>query len=204
MNPGTILDFDRGSLLERLGAMSRSKRSLFAACCAERLFPFLEEYSQAAKADVSAFRNGLDLVWSAPFKDSVKVEKQFVDALFAAIPDEDMAADANVPYALEAGAAIVYALRTQSDNDPQDAAWAAESSYNVVDSIAQDQLHTDFSIAGAEGEVLQHAAVQNELSRQLNDLSTLERTTEKQLSDAALILKKRAKIASIRREDDAS
>jgi hypothetical protein len=59
--------YDESAIRARLAASGPLRCALFAASCAERLFPLYEEIvARTGKGDIPMLRVALDLAWKAP------------------------------------------------------------------------------------------------------------------------------------------
>lgn len=168
--------YSHAQLLERLTALSRQKVSAFAASCAERLLPTYIRYSEKAclgAKQSQVYRDALDMIWRCVTGEDV--DRQSIDEIeqicLSAIPSEDDAWQVGEPYAEDAGAAVVFAIRTWRFCDPQEAVWAAQRILDAIDNYAgqnypPNQHHSPDTLT------------ERELARQDRDLRQLEEPTE--------------------------
>ena len=164
--------FDETALLQRLERLPRALRVAFAAACAQRMLPAYNAFSavngQGSPDEVDL---AMGRVWSGLFDPGVPEVERDIARVMELIPRED--ADEwlpEQPYAEDATAALVYALRTAKSGEAQEAAWAARRVYEALDHHVMNRL----GIEGEE-EVLDHPLIQAEFVRQDRDLAMLER-----------------------------
>lgn len=87
------------------------------------------------------------------------------------VPSEDDGWDEPTqPYAEDAAAALVYAIRARLTGHAQEGAWAGRRAYEAVDHYVRNVMQVE-----DETTILSHPVVQAELSRQRRDLLELAR-----------------------------
>jgi len=154
--------------------LSRSARAVFAAACAERLWPLVERYATSVPmpaGQVQVLRRALDAVWDVVCGTSADLVgvQETAESL---VPREDDDWVLEAGYAQNAIAAIAYAARAWLTDDPQEAVWAARQVYEAADYGAQQR---DGSIqklysAAVEEELLESTVVQAALEAISDDL----------------------------------
>ena len=164
--------FDETALLQRLERLPRALRVAFAAACAQRMLPAYNAFSAVnGQGSPDEVDQAMGRVWSGLFDPGVPEVERDIARVMELIPRED--ADEwlpEQPYAEDATAALVYALRTAKSGEAQEAAWAARRVYEALDHHVMNRL----GIEGEE-EVLDHPLIQAEFVRQDRDLAMLER-----------------------------
>jgi uncharacterized protein YjaG (DUF416 family) len=167
--------FDEKKLVRELDQLPIWLRVAFATACAERLLPQFVAYGHQARISGEELAQILEAVWASAEAGEVRVPnlKETIERWLKLLPSEDEAAEAGVPFAMDAGAAAVYALRALSEGSSQEAAWAARRAYDAVDRFAQDSLDIDLERQDAEQQLLSFPAVQRELARQRRALDAL-------------------------------
>ncbi len=141
MNALVVGEYDENVIRQRLKKVAPEYRVLFAAACAELVFPAYRFFARTTgSGDEPALRAALDLAWSVPRRadasmSQVEAHREVAEAL---VPDDD---DRNwselSPYAQNAAAAVAYALRAWLSGDAQDGVWAARQAYEVADFAVQ-------------------------------------------------------------------
>lgn len=134
--------YDESVLLRRVGGLDKLSKTVFAAACAERLWPLVGRYASAvgiASGEVEGLRAALDTVWRSVFGEAADVADAQVMAE-SMIPVEDDQWVFESGYGQNAIAAVVYAARTWLTDRPQDAVWAARQLHEAADYAAQSQL----------------------------------------------------------------
>lgn len=189
----TARRFDRGALADQISHLPRRGKVAFAASCAQRLFPQYLRYLEVAEGPVTeAYAQALETAWQIAASDLVDAAsvKALVDRCMAALPTEDDAEATGVPYAEDAAAAVLYALRTALTDKAQEAVWAANRVYDALDHHVINALGIDINLAGSEEKVLGHGLIQAELARQFHDLQALQAGVD------APVLRRRAQAES--------
>jgi hypothetical protein len=98
-------------------------------------------------------------------------------------------------YAEHATIAVAYALTSRQTGETQEAIWAARQVYDALDHfiIVRDKI--DVNSSSAEGTIMSHPLMQNELQRQDRDLRDLA-SGKQQFSSVAQQLCQRARMDS--------
>jgi len=173
------LYFDKTVLDKRLSALPNAARVAFAACCAERLMPTFLRYAQVAAfpdEKVQLFTSGLERIWKSlsgddPGRDELEETER---ACCAAIPNENDVWEKAEPYAEDAAAVIIFALRARITERAENAVFAAQRLYEAVDNFVLRQKATSIVSKADEMDILSSNCVQSELLRQERDLSFIE------------------------------
>jgi uncharacterized protein YjaG (DUF416 family) len=133
--------YDEQAIKARLEAAGRRECSLFAASCAERLFPMYEAFvKRTGQGDVELLRRALDFAWDvvgATEHPVAEIAAHGADAELLVPSDDDEDWTEASPIAQNAAAAVAYALRTQLSGDSQDGVWAARQLYEAADFLVQ-------------------------------------------------------------------
>lgn len=173
-----IIFFDEGALLSRLALLRKRDVIVFAAACAQRIFPSYAHFAEVApdgRSGIEAFADALGRVWASSLfadpEDAVLL--QLLARCEALLPSEDDAWQAGYPYAEDAATAIVYCLRLVHSGDTQEALWVARRLYEATDNFVLSGAGLTLDQPGSEALILAHPIVQAELTRQLRDLDDL-------------------------------
>jgi hypothetical protein len=81
-------------------------------------------------------------------------------------------------YAVDAAAAVVYALSCRKSGDVQEAVWAAQTAYSALDRFVIEVFDLPVIDKSDEPRVLSHYLIQAEFSRQQRDLREVEAETD--------------------------
>lgn len=176
-----MLSYDETRLVRRLNAIYPSSKIAFAAACAERLFPFIENYSHAIGSPVTvSLRRLLDKCWHycAVPPDNQNLLQSEYEECYSLIPNEDLASKSGVPYIEDAVSSIAYALRTVLSDEGQEAAYAARCACELLEHYLSRTLSIDLREPVSAEKIYQHPLMQQELLRQENLLSELEQLRE--------------------------
>jgi len=157
----SMFRFDERRLEQALQALTPHKRAVFALACAERLRPLL------GYPKVGASSSTLDTALVAL---RVAVESGSVGLDLAAAVQ---ACEAGLDPDDDAVAALTYAYQVFAADTVDAAVFAARRGYEARDRLATDQQAIEFTHPGAESTILSHAAVQDELRHQAEDLTLL-------------------------------
>jgi uncharacterized protein YjaG (DUF416 family) len=168
--------FNDTELKNRLAKLPCPDMVAFSASCAERLLPTYVRYSKRVQLDAGIsglFHRAMEMIWSQLQGQSGETSEieELVRVCFANIPDEDVALQAEEPYAADAATAVLFSLNALLSCDPQQAVWSARRVYDVVDNFV---AVTDPSSSFDENKIFSHPLVQSELERQEFDLLLLE------------------------------
>lgn len=174
----SVIGFNEEYLVQQLGTTPFYSRCLFAASCAERLFPaYLLFFSKTGIGNAEALRAILDKVW-ATLRERVEylaVELEHdIEACMTLIPTEESGGEWSQerPWAEDASSAVAYCLGIWNEKgSPQEAAWAARCVYEAVDNYVINLNREQLEFPRDEQLVLSHQVVQTELARQLRDLN---------------------------------
>lgn len=152
------MQYDESRLLEHLRGRSRSDLAVFAAGCAEVVFPLFDESLRAAQGPQATARARflLDSAWQAA---SAPADEADLGALAqeseAMVPHDDES-----PIGENAGAAVCYALRCWATGDPQEAIWGARQLYDLADFVVLSDDEWDMGSPGFEQSVAATPLVQ--------------------------------------------
>jgi hypothetical protein len=175
----TMLPFDETQLVSRLAKMDNNLRAAFAAACSTRLMSTFDRYAlDFAPKHLGTFKQAWEQVWSAVIEGTWQREtlEATLSNVMGIIPGEGNGWTPLHAYAEDAASALAYSLRALISNDPQEAAWAARTSYEAVDFAAQ-QTEIGFLPGDKDSEfkLLSNPLIQRELGRQEQDIADLER-----------------------------
>jgi uncharacterized protein YjaG (DUF416 family) len=194
-----IFRYNERSLADLLQQLPPPFRTAFAAAAAERLFPTYVAFAdRTGHGDPLKIRGILDRLWLDLEGKQVSAEQaqEDIDVCMSLIPQEDLEPwVVEQVYAENATAAVAYALTSRQTGETQEAIWAARQVYEALDHfiIARDRI--DINSSGAEGTIMSHPLMQNELQRQDRDLRDLASGMQ-QFSSVAHQLCQRARMDS--------
>lgn len=189
--------YDEERLIQELNRLPVQLRVAFAAACVERVFPAYEHYLQQSGSKYEHdLRSLLQRLWLDLSGNSMKdfeIEEAIDNCMSVVerLNDSDWiewqaAADG-------AATALCYALRCRKTGEPQEAAWAAQHLYEVLDDFVINREHIDTNQPGAERRVLAHPLIQAELARQRRTFEELLEADEANISRTVVRLQERAK-----------
>jgi uncharacterized protein YjaG (DUF416 family) len=186
--------YDEGILFRQLEHLPGTRRAVFAAACAERLFPayvlFEKQSGRGNSKDLSVI---LERLWGDLQGNSMTSRDMdaSIERCMSLIPREDEGPWIEQQAAAEdAGAALAYALRCRKTGESQEAAWAARCCYEALDHFVVNRDDIDVNEAGATEAVVADPLVQAELARQQRDLDDLR--VDEGLEDVVARLRLRA------------
>jgi hypothetical protein len=155
-----------------LTALTLRGKGAFAAACAERLFPLYVEYVRCGgDGDDSVVRAALDALWDelAGLPAAGDLEA-IADDLEGRVPDPDEN-HALGGYAEASISAVVYAIRTYANEDPESLRWASEMPVQAIDDRLLELADWDASRVDNIGGP--HPAIARERRRQARDIEEL-------------------------------
>jgi uncharacterized protein YjaG (DUF416 family) len=173
-----MIVFDQQLLKDRLRLLGCVRQSLFALTCAERLFPSYDLYQEVTgRGDSNRLRCALDCLWKTVLQSETSTsldELNKLDEYELLAPGEDTPWNSLNPVAENAVAAVIYAYRCRLENSVENAVWAAVQGYEATDYVAHTVNQIEFSTPGAAAAILKEELVQNEIARQVRDVTALE------------------------------
>jgi uncharacterized protein YjaG (DUF416 family) len=197
--------FDEESMIRTLGNLPPRLRTAFALFCATRLLPaYRNFYARTRRGDPSALRLLAERLWLDLLSEHLSSDEltAAIDEGMALVPSEedDGWDQASQPYAEDAAAALVYALRSRLTGDAVEAVRSARRAYESFDHLVQAQAGIDPITPEDEAAILSHPLLQRELSRQLRDLQELAAVPRLDVADASVLLE--AMLARAREEGE--
>ncbi|MFK0005088.1 DUF416 family protein [Paenarthrobacter sp. NPDC090522] len=193
-----LRSFGYEAIRERLERLQLNQRAVFAAACAQRLWPLYERFSERSGTDPEPMAAILDEIWRALEGPGAlnSTAQERAESLIPSEDDEFWIRGSS--YAQNAAAAVYYAAVTASSRSPETAAWAATQVYEAADYGAQQLLEPlDLNTPGVERDIASTQQVQSALEGIAQDLKAVEQ----QLSPAILkndsLLKGRAWAATL-------
>jgi hypothetical protein len=171
----------------RLQLLGPPCRVAFAASCAERLLAAHEALPQSHRRPFTlGWRPVLNALWEGLVSGdpSARVAvREALDRFHASPYDHDDGQDGPPDADEDAAAASIYAAECYLDGDASSAAWAASRGVDAAFAAVHQDLHLDSNdfVWDPAGEPIplareaMHPKVQEELRRQLGDLTRLER-----------------------------
>jgi uncharacterized protein YjaG (DUF416 family) len=167
--------YDESSIVRRLSQLDRTRKTAFAAACAQRLSPLYLRYAEAVPGvDSATIRSVVGLVWEVLSGAQVDLRPQ-QHVAEGQVPPEDDNWVLETGYAQNAAACAAYAVRAWLTDDAQEAAWAARQAYEVSDHAAQQLLaDLDLNAPEAESRLAGHELVQAALDSIERDLRVVE------------------------------
>ncbi len=180
-----MLKFDETQIISHLSGLPTSASIGFSAACATRLAPAY----RVARHHVGTFvEDVLDLylgdIWAYCIEQRPADWDAIAKKLEGTIPSEDEGASIAYEIVDDALAAAAYAARCVRDNNPRNAAWAAQRAYNAVDRFAAEQMNFGQYNQEAEAQLIANKFVQLELERQRQDLIAINAAPLNALIDA--------------------
>lgn len=167
--------YDETSIVGRLSNLDRTRKTAFAAACAQRLLPLYLRYSEAVPTvDGATIRSVVSLVWEVlrGAQLDLRPQQQIAEGQ---VPAEDDNWVLETGYAQNAAACAAYAVRAWLTDDAQEAARAARQAYEVSDYAAQQLLgDIDLNAPDAESKLAGHELVQAALDAIERDLRLVE------------------------------
>lgn len=166
-----MLNYDEPKLIKSLKTLPNYARVAFAAACAERQ---MAHYARVTtKSDgLDLVASALDSIWNelmgAPTSDET-FRRHLADCMSAMPEPESEEAIATE----DAIASVAYALRARLTGNSQEAAWAARSAYDALDTYVNRRLDTNEITQEIERRILANPLIQAELKRQERDLLDL-------------------------------
>jgi len=133
--------YDESQVRKALDELPVTGRIIFAAACAEWLYPSYEEFVRAAGlGDAAALRTAIDTAWAiasgeAVAPDEVERQRAAAESLVPSDDDEDWLTLSAL--AQNSAASAAYAIRAWLTGDSQEAVWAARQLYEAGDYIVQ-------------------------------------------------------------------
>ncbi len=191
-----MITFNQQKLLADLQRLPPRLRVAFAAACAERQLPaYLSFLRESHAEEQNALVRALDDVWVNSSNDEEMALQQQLKECMELIPQEDAVSGCTgkASHAQEAGISIVYALRTRISGKAEEAAWSAQTAYEILDNFVINQDEIDPNQPGSESRVLSHPLVQAELLRQQRDLDELRNMGDANHQHVVMRIRDRAK-----------
>jgi hypothetical protein len=186
----SILRFEREKLTKELASLPKRLRAAFAAACAQRFLPTHIHRAEATRtSDPTTPCRIMRTLWDCLEADSYDVSqlRSDHDACMSLIPHPDAQFVEGEEYLQEALASLIYALSVQLTGDSQDAAWAAESTYNALDGHVVEQYNIDWNRTRDQSLIDSFPPIQAELRRQQVDLAELRSAAKNRSSETAVI-----------------
>lgn len=168
--------FDEGEVIALLRSVPAMHRAAFVASCAERLFPNYVAFSrETGWGKPRLLREALDAVWDHLCGKTLSSldAKAFISKVDKAIPDTEDFQTVLVSFALDAGVAIVEALKSCFDGDVQHGLDAAVSATDTVDMYIQESENLQLAGSELEKYIAKHPLMVRELQKQESDLEKL-------------------------------
>lgn len=175
-----LLMYDEDATVDRLCELDSVSRVVFAACCAERLFPAYRAFIRVYREpDVASIREILDRLWMDLARgDMLRSVSADLEACVALAPREnDGVYSVERTWAEDASAILGYCLLAKRTGDPVEAMWAGRRTYEAADDYVTTTAGQDYEFPREAYRVLSHPLVQTELRRQRRDMRELARRT---------------------------
>jgi uncharacterized protein YjaG (DUF416 family) len=192
-----ILRFSRTQLIRKLDRLPLPLRLIFAAACAERLFPaYVTASNLTGKGDPEMLARLLARLWEDIAGDPMAESEvqASISAGMNLIPE-----DYHEPWFVEqasaedASIAVVYALTCRQSGDSKDAMWSAEHVYNALDHFLINRENIDLNAPEAESRLQARPLIQAELARQRRDVDELLGDVDADVQQIAVKFRERAK-----------
>jgi hypothetical protein len=185
------MDFDEEELLVTIRKLPPVYQGALACASAQRLLPEFEKYfaQQVLNGLVdkgNKIAQSMEEAWGKVILGVGSEDdlRQSADECLTLLPDEDDRLIVDYPYAEDAVASLVYAMRALLGDGAENAMWSIRRAYEAVDSFVIHNILEGDDID--EAEVLAHPLVQAELLRQHVDLSELQECYNRQGSLAVV------------------
>lgn len=190
-------DYNEEQLIKEFARVPEKLRVVYAATCAERLFPAYERYlKQSGKKYEANLKDLKERLW-LDLNGTTMSDSEIDDAIEKCMTViQDINDSEWIPGSEAADAAatsLCYAFRCRKTGDPQEAAWAVRRLYDALDNFIINQENIDTNQPGGESKVLAHPLMQAELARQRRDLNELLEFQGEDISQLAIPLHERAK-----------
>lgn len=186
-----MLSFDRESLARRLDGISPRSRTVFALACSERLLPMYEAFSaRSPRGRWSLLRAKSANLWDQLSEGVVHPDHEFLAEYPSLAPGDDTPRSERTlldPIAENTVLALGSAWECHVSGESEKAFWAAEQAYEAMDYLAQILEDIDYGEPDGEEALRQSDLVQDELKRQLDNLTTLEQVREGYTKYVALV-----------------
>jgi uncharacterized protein YjaG (DUF416 family) len=155
-----------------LTALTLRGKGAFAAACAERLLPLYAEYVRhGGTGDETAVRGALAALWAElAGEPAVGDLEAIADDLEGRVPDADEDHELS-GYAEASISAVIYAIRTYANEDPESLRWASEMPVQAIDDRLLELADWDASRVDQVGGP--HPAIVRERRRQARDIEAL-------------------------------
>jgi len=158
--------YDESAIVDRLRAVDRGAKTLFAATCAQLLMPLFARYADVIGRPelVSRLETAILIAWDAETFADVDMAAAAADAVSMIPTDEDEWVFES-GYGQNAAAAVAYAIEAWQSDDPQKAAWAARQVYEVADYVTLQRCpELNLNAPGSEVLVSNSKLIQNALT----------------------------------------
>jgi uncharacterized protein YjaG (DUF416 family) len=189
------LDYSEERLIGELERLRVQFRVVYAAACAERLFPAYERYLEQAGRKLDHNLKGLlEKLW-LDISGEAMSDSEIDDGIDKCMTEiQDINDSEWIDEAAEgAASSLCYALRCRKSGEAQEAAWATQPLYDTLDHFVINEENIDINQPVAEGKVQAHPVIQAELGRQQRDLEELLDSDNEDISDLVVRLRERAK-----------
>lgn len=177
-----MLSFDRESLTCRLDRLSQRSRTVFALACSERLLPIYEAFgAKSPTARWIYLRAKADDLWDQLTEGVVRPDDKFLAKYPSLAPGDATPRSQRTlldPLAENTVLALGSAWESHVSGESKVACWAAEQAYEAMDYMAQHLEGIDYGKPDGEDALLKSNLVQDELRRQLDNLTILEQIGE--------------------------
>lgn len=141
-----MFNYNADAVHERLQALDRRQKAMYAAACTERLMPLGQRGAQELGLDFALLRTTLDDLWSAAEGGSSELPESTLqperDEVEALIPHDDSLPTDQVfgVYFMPAAPALCYSVDAWLNDDAADAERAPYYVYETADLIARKHL----------------------------------------------------------------
>lgn len=177
------LEYDEEALGAQLSELEPWQRSAFTLACAQRLLPLYQKYcAVSGRGDTSFAEQTLDALWRSLQGESISNEqlRQMISRGEELVPNGDEV-DVSVWhwFAMDAMAALIYAVQIQQVDDAEKGVWAARHSCDVIMFYLRRRDHLKIRTSDDQKALETDPAIQAELARQQQDLITLSEVDER-------------------------
>lgn len=171
------LEYDEEALGAELSELKPWQRSAYTLACAQRLLPLYQRYHTiTGLGDASFAEQTLGALWRSLQGESIS-NGQFTRMISRAeelVPKGDEV-DVSVWhwFAMNSMAALIYAIQIQQVDDVEKGVWAARHSSDAIMFYLRRRDHLKIRTSEDQKALETDPAVQAELARQQQDLTTL-------------------------------
>lgn len=191
-----MLTYDKNEIGRQLEELPHEKRVAFAAACCERLIGnYVAFMNESGWGDESPLRNAINQVWKCSLGNPITSDEiqQLTEKCESVAPDSEEFDALLTASAQDAVFAVCSAFDYLRDNDISKLVQCSSYPVDSVDLYVQEIENMAPNSTDLEERIREHRLMQQEIERQISDLSTLrsggsveelrDRATETSLSN---------------------